>query len=473
MYFLKSYFSTCSTWPACFLLFTAMAITVCPLSLADEKADLAAANALIAIVEGREVGQTKQAKELADSIPAESKVKPVAAIALALIHIRESQFSEARKVLAVPAEDQVAVPDATRFFKERLKLWLLLEAGESEKTEPQFKRVVTMSLGANTANSEQAACCSLIGGIVGMLQCDGTASCSPLATLTKAKELLTTKVEAKNARVKFEEQLYESSKWGLELAEMVNQFEGMGIEKADVQNRTLQAEFDRKKQEQLKLRGNLKSAGGEKRALEDQRKKWIRTGNNVNEEMKKETPGMPAFPVDPGPRPHAPSKPNGSYRIDPKTQAAVYVPPSDRDERNYDDERRSYNDRLQKWQKSAASFEQNRREYPAKLELWKKKDEERRTLLQSQWEAAKLGVASTEKALKGMQVDIKQGVGKDLKQTGDQLDQLERSAAIANIAYKYISSNDPKTKRLLRPSNFRLINDESECIYLRKALRDL
>ena len=469
MYFLKSYFSKCSTWPACFLLFTAMAITVCPLSLAYEKADLAAANALIAIIEGGEVGQAKQAKELADSIPAESKVKPVSALALAMIYIRESQFSEAWRVLTTPAQDQVAVPDSIKSSKERLKLWLLLEAGASEKAEPQFKRLVTMSLNPNTASSEQSACCSLVGGIVGMLQADGSTACIPLSTLTKAKELLISKVEARNAISKFEEQLSESSKWGSDLAEMVVQFEAIGMEKADKQNRSTQAEFERKKQEQSKLRGDLKSEGVGKRGLEDQRKRWIRKHKALQDEANKETPGKPNLPRTDLPR--QPPRPTGSFKIDPITKASVYEPPSAREVNNYEDKARTYEEELKR---SAADNQMKMRKYAAEMERWKKLDSERRADLQGKMDAAQQDLISTENALRELKEDIKkQGVGKDLKQTGDQLERLERSAAISNIAYKHISSNDPKTKRLIRPSNFRLINDESECIYLRKALRDL
>ena len=80
-------------------------------------------------------------------------------------------------------------------------------------------------------------------------------------------------------------------------------------------------------------------------------------------------------------------------------------------------------------------------------------------------------VASAENAMKEMQAKISQGVGNALKQTGDQLEQLERLAAISSIAFNHITSNDPKAKHLIRPSNFQLLDYDSECTQLRKSLR--
>lgn len=244
---------------------------------------------------------------------------------------------------------------------------------------------------------------------------------------------------------------------------MVGKFESMGIEKADEQNRSTQAELERSKQEELQLRGDLKSAGGEKRVLEDQRKKLIQNKNRIQENLKKEVRNKPAFPVHPGPPPRQPSKPRGSYEIDPKTQIAKYVPPSSREEKSYEEEL----ERSKTYSKRFAKYQSDSLEYPVKLQRW----EANLSTLRSQINTAEMNIASTEKTLNDMQEEIKQGIGKDLKQTGDQLEQLERLASISSIAYKHVASNDPKTKNLIRPSNFQLLDYESECIRLRKSLR--
>jgi chromosome segregation ATPase len=296
-----------------------------------------------------------------------------------------------------------------------------------------------------------------------MLKTAGNAGCISLATLEEERELLQSKIETKNAKAKLEEQLAEASKWGRELAALVGEFESMGIEKADEQNRSTQADFERAKQEELQLRGDLKFAGGEKHVLEDQRKKLIQNKNRIQEDLKKEERNKPAFPVSPGPPPRQPSKPRGSYKTDPKTQERKYVPPSDREERDYQEElklSKTYSERVAKFQKDSA-------EYPAKVQRW----EANLAALRSQINTAEMNVASIEKKLKEMQEEIKQGIGKDLKQTGDQLDQLERLATLSSIAYKHVASNDPKSKNLFRPSNFRILDYESECLILRKSLR--
>ena len=145
------------------------------------------------------------------------------------------------------------------------------------------------------------------------------------------------------------------------------------------------------------------------------------------------------------------------------SQERKYVPPSDREVRIYQEELKlfsTYSERVAKFQKDSL-------EYPAKIQLW----ETKLVALRAEINTAALNIASTEKTLKEMQEEIKQGIGKDLKQTGDQLDQLERFALISSIAYKHVASNDPKTKNLIRPSNFQLLDYESECIRLRKSLR--
>ena len=69
---------------------------------------------------------------------------------------------------------------------------------------------------------------------------------------------------------------------------MVGKYESIGIEEAEEQNRSTQANFERTKQEELQQKGDLKFARGEKHVLEDQRKKLIQVKNRFQEELKKE-----------------------------------------------------------------------------------------------------------------------------------------------------------------------------------------
>ena len=192
-------------------------LTVASLCLAGEKEDLAAASALIAMVESGKSDQAKQAILLFDSIPADSKVKPVAAHAIALLHIQEHQNSEAWKAITARYKEQDAASDSIRFGKEKIKLWLFLEAGNAEKAGPQFDRLVTMTLGADANSGEQTEGCRFIGGVVGMFKTVESSSCISMPILEKAREQLMTKVEAKLAKTKLEEQLAEASGWGAEL----------------------------------------------------------------------------------------------------------------------------------------------------------------------------------------------------------------------------------------------------------------
>jgi len=241
---------------------------------------------------------------------------------------------------------------------------------------------------------------------------------------------------------------------------MVSQFESMGTEKADLQNKSHQAEYERVKQEQLIYREDLKSAGGEKRALEDRRRKFVKYRTKINYEMKLETPGKPRFPVEPG---FAPRQPSGRYTTNRCTKEEKYEPPTDR-------EIKEYQNKLRVWRQSVANYQRDRQEYPEKMMLWNLNDAERRANLQAQFNATQAGINDTEIDIAKGLANVRQGVGKDLKETRDQLKQLERSAAISSIAFKHFSSTEHKKKNLIRPSNFHLIDYESECSRLRKSL---
>lgn len=438
-------------------------LTVASHSLADEKEDLAAAGALIAMVESGKSDQAKQALLLFDSIPADSNVKPVAAHALALVHIQEHQNSEAWKAITSQYKEQDSAPDSIKFGKEKIKLWLRLEAGNAEKAELQFEQLLTMTLGADANGGEQTEGCRFIGGVVGMLKTDASSSCIPLPILEKAKEQLVTKVVAKIAKTKLEEQLAEVSSWGTELSALVSKFESVGAAKADGQNKLTQAEFEKTKREQSQLRDDLKAAGGGKQQLDVQRRKGIKDEKLAEGNLKREMLNQPVLPKEPGPQPRRPDKPQGRYKTDPKTQQRTREEPSASEQRQYEKELKSYNS----WPARSQKYFNDKAQYPAKLQIWNQNV----VAFKTQLKEASDAVASIEKAMKDMQEGIKQGVGKELKEAGDQAERLERFAAISNIAYKYVAAIKKEAKGPIRPSNFQLFDYEAECSRLRKSLR--
>ncbi len=438
-------------------------LTIAPYCLADEKKDLAAAGALIAMVESGKSDQAQQALRLFDSIPADSKVKPVAANALALVHIQEQQNSEAWKAVTTQYKEQDTVSDSIKFGKEKIILWLRLEAGKAEKAEPQFDRLVTMTLGADANGGEQTESCRFIGGVIGMLKTDASSSCIPLPILEKAKELLMTKIDAKIAITKLEEQQADTSRWGAELSSLVSKFESVGATAADEQNKSTQVDFEKTKREQLQLRDDLKAAGGGKQQLEIQRRNGIKDAKLAEVNLQKEKRNQPALPIAPGPQPYRPRQPKGEYKTDPKTQERKYEEPSARERRQYEQELALYNS----WPARFAKYNADSAQYPSKVQTWN----QNLAALEMQVKAANDAVAAIAKAMKDMQEGINQGVGKELKEAGDQAERLERFAAISDIAFKYIASDKAKAKGLFRPSNFQLIDYEAECNLMRKSLR--
>lgn len=446
---------------SCFWLFLiSIPFVISTTCMADDKAELAAANELIALVESDEAGQAERAAELYKLIADESKLKSAAAYALSLVLIRERQFSDAWKALATPPNDSAS--ETILLGKERLRLWLLLEAGASDKAETQFKKLFTLTLGQETANGEQTVNCDFIGGVVGMLKTDASSACISEATLDKATERILSKVESKIAKSKMEEKLAETKEWGDELSALVSKFEKIGAEEAAEQNKSTQSELESAKQEQLKLRDDLKATGGDKRQLEEQRRKEIKDRKGVQEILQKEKQNKPQQPVAPGPQPRQPEKPDGSYQTDPKTQERKFVPPTELEMKKFQKQLEVYN----AWPVRAANYQRESADYQNKVNQW----QQRLAEIQAQIKAADAAIASIEKALKDMQAGINQGVGKDLKEKGDQLDQIERLAVISDLAYKQIISKDAKAKNPIRPSNFQLLDYGSECARLRKAI---
>ncbi len=199
------------TFPGCrsrafpfWLVLSCIFVGRLPICSAGDKEDKAAAYALIVILENAEAGQAKPAEALFHSIPMDSSVKPQAAYSFALIQMREGRYSEAWKALAAPSVDLDGVPTTIKIGTERLKLWLLLEAGSADKAEPQFKRLVTTSLAPDSANGEQTSSCCMIGAVIGMLKTQNKNPCIPIPILDDAKEAMLQRIENKNAKSKLE-----------------------------------------------------------------------------------------------------------------------------------------------------------------------------------------------------------------------------------------------------------------------------
>jgi hypothetical protein len=427
---------------------------------ADDKGELAAMNGLIALIESDEAGQAEKAATLFKLVADDSKLKSASAYALSLIFIRERQFSDAWKALGTPTNNSDS--DSILLGKERLRVWLLLEAGASGKAETQFDKLLNLTLSKDTSDGAQAVNCEFIGGVVGMLNTNASSASIPDATLEKATARILSKVESKIAKSKMEEKIAETKAWGDELSTLISKFESVGAEEAAEQNKATQTELESARQEQLKLRDDLKATGGDKRQLEEQRRKEIKDRKAVQENLQKEKQNKPQQPVAPGQQPRLPRQPEGGYQTDPKTQERKFVPPTEFEMKQFQMQLEVYNN----WPVRVANYQKEVADYQNKVNQWQQRLDD----IQKQVKSADAGIASIEKAMKDMQAGINQGVGKDLKEKGDQLDQIERSAVISDLAYKHIISKEARAKNPIRPSNFQLLDYGSESARLRKAI---
>ena len=113
------------------------AILVCApcFCLGQQKTEQDAAKQLISMVENDDLGQSAHAQKLFLSIPSVSKCKPVAALALTMIHIREREFSDAWKVLTAASKDKTAATESDKIAIERLRFGIQECAPKEGQTE--------------------------------------------------------------------------------------------------------------------------------------------------------------------------------------------------------------------------------------------------------------------------------------------------------------------------------------------------
>lgn len=435
---------------------------------ADDKQELSAVGDLLSILEGDDPVSEDEIDKLLTAIPDASGLKQVAEQTVALIHIRTKNYSKAWKDLT-STKDSIP-PDETKLSRERLKLWLLMEAGAPEKAEAQFKWIVKAAADPSSTGSEQAAACAFLGRVDGMLQSNDAAPIIQANTIQTGKAFLL-KMDIKNVAALWDEQETEIGKWGKDLIVLANEFKSMGIQKANALNAATQAENEQAQKEQMELRGNLKLASSGKKDLEENRRKGIKMKNAMIQEMKKPTAGKPLEPRPPGNPPIQPRAPQGRNQVDPKTLAAKYVPPTAEETNRYQDELRVFQERFRNWQQLNKLYEREKREFAAKLENWYKLDSERRANLQARKQEAEDATSAAEKAMKDLKDEIKDGVAKELKDSSDQSEILKRKALISSIALTSVFSDDPKIQRVIRPANFQLLDYDSESLRLRKAMR--
>ncbi len=187
---------------------------------------------LVRVVGVDEVAQWNEAPKLFASIADDSKLKPVASQAIAILEIRQGNYSKAWKILASQSNILEAAPVSLRSGHEKWRLWLLLEAESKDAAESQFKRLVMIAISKELPDAERKDVGSFFGGIFGFLESAGDGSPIARSTVEKGKGALEA-IESKNAVEQFRSARCLAEQCNDDLQFRINEFPAAGAEKSE------------------------------------------------------------------------------------------------------------------------------------------------------------------------------------------------------------------------------------------------
>jgi hypothetical protein len=420
------------------------------------------ARALIGLIASDKAEQWDEAAKIYQSFAPDSKWKPESSQAMAIIEIRRGKFSEAWKLLAGQSAKLDSANTSMRLGHERLMLWLQLEAGLADQAESQFKRLVTIAINKELGDLERRELCYFLGGVIGMLKSNEDEKSIPVTTLEKGRIAIES-LDSKTAVEQFKIGMRSTEQWAAELQTRSHAFSTAGDDQSLSQVDSLVKELEEAIVRQQEAKDRLREANNVKDACKEEARKVRAQQFQIAQEFKKETPGRPREPRLP--RRSKPSRPRTEYRTDPDTKQRVYdVQANEIAERRYRMELADYESALR-------IYERERDSYAARLEQWKQIDTARRAQLQEQKKIVDEALAAKEAEVEKAQAATMQQL-ELVKESAEAEKQLRRSLTIARIAYQYSNSASGSPKTLFRPSNFQLLNFNSEVTRLAKCLRE-
>lgn len=212
---------------------------------------------LIRFVNVDDAQQWNEATKLDASIAPGSAFKPVASQSLALISIRQGNYSEAWKLLNAQSNLLPSTPIPYKLGHEKLMLWLYLQANSAAKAESQFNRLVTIALDKDLPDPERRDLCHFLGGVIGMLQSSGETSCIPATTLEQRKISLE-KIDSKPAAEQLRFGMEAATQWHKSLQERLDEFRQADPEKTSSVLLSLKQEFNTLSSDLTKLSAEIK-----------------------------------------------------------------------------------------------------------------------------------------------------------------------------------------------------------------------
>jgi len=423
---------------------------------AQEPSDLERCREILVLLRSDEF-DPDQAREAWDAIKVDSPYRAVANHAYALVLIRTGNYPTAWKCVQSSELNEDA-PRELRLQRESLLLWLALESGNADVAESQFKQLVRSVLQQSPSNTVASTDIALIGGVVAMVE-RMKEPLLPLKTLTQAKQAIEKleKLRAEKFRVG-----YEAVANGVRLLEEKHD-ELATLERAQLQAKIngWQVEIETLDVTVAEQQEDVRESLGGKKDLESNRKSFKKQLDQINNQLAMETPGKPALPIEP----RRPNSPQIVYRMNSQTnQREIDRDATERRRNEYDRDMRDYD-------RDYRNFLKASQEYPQKLQAWKDRDQMRRSALQNDRAAVIVQLDDVAAKLKQIQSIIADSA-KELSEDRDNLKAKKAELQIAQKAAQHLLLAIEPKPPLIRPSNLKLLDWNTEATRIEKLLRD-
>lgn len=376
--------------------------------------DNSASRELVALVRKNEKDSFRRGEELFRTT-ADSRLRPVACRALALLEIQAGRYPEAWKALT--SKSSMADTGSLLACHDRFLLWLLLEAHSHEQAELQFRKLVTFTASAGNGSIDGADTAGFLGGVIALLEHRGESSCVSAGMLSKGRTALEG-LSNKVALHRYNSSYENVRAWANSLQACAESLRTLDVDQRSAQAAAIALQLADAKEKLSKQMTELRELRKDKRKFEQFDKQ---ARHNWNPNL-----GMPPVPRQPS------NDPGDSEKDD------------DRKEADY---------------KYAVQA------YPQKLAAWKIVQKARQDIFERELRLNSQRMAETDVDIATTQDNVKKF--EELVQS------LSDQAMFIQHVRALLESNGGKNMSLFKPSCFNLLDFNQEATRLEFCLRDL
>ena len=415
--------------------------------------DIELTKSLIAAIKQSDAPERSRVEETLAQIPTEAPCRPVAAQAGAIVYIQQGRFAEARNCL----KSSPALGGSMQLNEHRLKLWALLEEESTDGTEGVFKDVVRLALSKSLENNEHTLLIEQLGTLVGMLQTEENPRAISIKTIEQAKNALESRVSKSHAS-RFIGEWEKSKQRGMAIKAKVAEFQSLDAEEAKRMVSALEAELENKNNSITAIKERSEDERRIVDELQKLRMNLFDEKQDLNKQLKTDTPGMPRPPV----APTEPREPNLKYVV--AAGQRVLDARSARELADYKRKKREYPTEVKNFKAEFQNFQ-------ARYAAWQVQDQQRRAAIKTQQQQIEGSIAIKDNEIDVAKKRTREGVFAELKEAESQQSELSEVVLISQFALADKLDTSGKPKSSVRPSRFDLIDFTAEEARLLRALR--